>query len=282
MKRSFGEAFEPVGGTVQNVASISGNGAHSADERRIKTPATDTELAERRHAERLRKHGLRGRAQAMIDESQATRDAANGSSSPAANGYPIGASDDTHACANLLYSPSSATVEETPSRTSDGAHEILFSPMKTAYAKAFKPDDDNVQDAASTIQKTCWSTSDGAGKNPLLARLQERQGIRATDTTQQSNRRRLHKKTTVPHYDSPTSADGFQRKAQDTRSETKGSNAESAAATSSGSAHGAAEQTLRDVLDFGCLPREFKNPVTEAEVAEQRLALRVRWHQLRR
>ena len=49
----------------------------------------------------------------------------------------------------------------------------------------------------------------------------------------------------------------------------------------SGGAHPAVEQTLQDVLEFGRLPKEFNNPATETEVAEQRLAMRVRRHHLR-
>ena len=49
----------------------------------------------------------------------------------------------------------------------------------------------------------------------------------------------------------------------------------------SGGAHPAVEQTLQDVLEFGRLPKEFNNPATETEVAEQRLARRVRKHHLR-
>ena len=52
-------------------------------------------------------------------------------------------------------------------------------------------------------------------------------------------------------------------------------------ASSSGGAHPAVEQTLQDVLEFGRLPKELKNPATETELAESRLAYRLRWHHLR-
>ena len=75
--------------------------------------------------------------------------------------------------------------------------------------------------------------------------------------------------------------DEFKRKPQETRSAGIGSNLESPPASNSGGAHPAVEQTLQDVLEFGRLPKEFNNPATETEVAEQRLAMRVRRHHLR-
>ena len=59
------------------------------------------------------------------------------------------------------------------------------------------------------------------------------------------------------------------------------SNLESPAASSSGGEHPAVRQILQDVLEFGRLPKELKNPKTETEVAELKLALQVRKHKLR-
>ena len=43
----------------------------------------------------------------------------------------------------------------------------------------------------------------------------------------------------------------------------------------------AIRQILQDVLEFGRLPNETKNPKTESEIAEQKLARRVRQNNLR-
>ena len=59
------------------------------------------------------------------------------------------------------------------------------------------------------------------------------------------------------------------------------SNLESPAASSSGGEHPAVRQILQDVLEFGRLPKELKNPATETEVAEQKLAHQVRKRNLR-
>ena len=59
------------------------------------------------------------------------------------------------------------------------------------------------------------------------------------------------------------------------------SNLESPAASSSGGEHPAVRQILQDVLEFGRLPKELKNPKTETEVAELKLAKQVRKHKLR-
>ena len=59
------------------------------------------------------------------------------------------------------------------------------------------------------------------------------------------------------------------------------SNLESPAASSSGGEHPAVRQILQDVLEFGRFPKEVKNPETESEVAENKLARQVRKHNLR-
>ena len=89
-------------------------------------PATETEVAEQRLAKRVRRHHLQERAQEMLEELKATRDTAGGSSSPAANGYPFTTSGDSHPAANLLHSASSATIQEPPSSTSQGADDNPF------------------------------------------------------------------------------------------------------------------------------------------------------------
>ena len=49
----------------------------------------------------------------------------------------------------------------------------------------------------------------------------------------------------------------------------------------SGGAHSSAEQVRQDVLKLGKLPKERKRPRTEAEVAETKLAKRIRKHHLK-
>ena len=58
------------------------------------------------------------------------------------------------------------------------------------------------------------------------------------------------------------------------------SNLESPVASSSGGEHLTVRQILQDVLEFGRLPKEFNNPKTESEVAEQKLAKQVRQRNL--
>ena len=80
---------------------------------------------------------------------------------------------------------------------------------------------------------------------------------------------------------------------KDTTNGSSSSAANGCAFTTSGDSHPAAnllggcaqtavEQILQGVLEFGRLPKEFNNPATETEAVEQRLARRVRKHQLRK
>ena len=60
-----------------------------------------------------------------------------------------------------------------------------------------------------------------------------------------------------------------------------GSNLESPAASSSGGDSLVVRQILQDILELGRLPKELKEPKTESDVAECRLAHRMRGHDLR-
>jgi hypothetical protein len=60
-----------------------------------------------------------------------------------------------------------------------------------------------------------------------------------------------------------------------------GSNLESPAASSSSGDSLVVRQILQDILELGWLPKELKQPKTESDVAEHRLAQRMRGHDLR-
>ena len=61
-----------------------------------------------------------------------------------------------------------------------------------------------------------------------------------------------------------------------------GSSAESRTAASSSSGDSpVVRQILQDILDLGRLPKEFKKPNTDGDVAEHKLAMRMRRHNLR-
>jgi hypothetical protein len=61
-----------------------------------------------------------------------------------------------------------------------------------------------------------------------------------------------------------------------------GSSAESrTAASSSGGDSSVVRQILQDILELGRLPKELKKPKTESDIAEYRLAIRMRMHNLR-
>ena len=60
-----------------------------------------------------------------------------------------------------------------------------------------------------------------------------------------------------------------------------GSNLESPATSSSGGDSLLVRQILQDILELGRLPKELKKPETESDVAEYRLAQRMRGHDLR-
>ena len=57
--------------------------------------------------------------------------------------------------------------------------------------------------------------------------------------------------------------------------------ASSLASPPSGGAHTSVEQVLQEVLKLGKLPKERKRPRTDAEVAETKLAARIRKHHLK-
>ena len=58
------------------------------------------------------------------------------------------------------------------------------------------------------------------------------------------------------------------------------SNLDSLAASSNGGEDRVVQQILQDVLEFGQLPKELNNPKTETDVAERKLAERIRKHKL--
>ena len=60
-----------------------------------------------------------------------------------------------------------------------------------------------------------------------------------------------------------------------------GSNFVSPAASSSGGDSLVVRQILQDILELGRLPKELKKPKTESDVAEYKLAVRMRNHDLR-
>ena len=60
-----------------------------------------------------------------------------------------------------------------------------------------------------------------------------------------------------------------------------GSNLESPATSSNGGDSPVVRQILQDILELGRLPKELYKRDTESDVAEYRLAVRMRWHDLR-
>jgi hypothetical protein len=60
-----------------------------------------------------------------------------------------------------------------------------------------------------------------------------------------------------------------------------GSNLESPATSSNGGDSLVVRQILQDILELGRLPKEFKKPNTDGDVAEHKLAMRMRRHNLR-
>ena len=69
---------------------------------------------------------------------------------------------------------------------------------------------------------------------------------------------------------------------QTTSNTSRRSDIESPLASNTGDADVTVEQVLQSVLELGRLPKEYKKPATEAEVAECRLAKQVRHYKLRK
>ena len=56
---------------------------------------------------------------------------------------------------------------------------------------------------------------------------------------------------------------------------------ESPATSSSGGDIPVVRQILQEIVELGRLPKELKKPKTDSDVAENRLAQKMRWHDLR-
>ena len=160
-EQAFVQEVESLRATRSNVQSPSGSssgGEHPAVHQILQDVLeldmlSQSEVAEQKLAHQVRTNNVRQQAQEMLEKFKASRDTANGSSSPAAGVNPFTASGDSHPAANLPHSAASATIQE-PSqflnkrlhqKTTAPHHGMQFAPTPSATSQAAKPSNKGIK-----------------------------------------------------------------------------------------------------------------------------------------